>query len=64
MLEQFKSPFTKAFWTAVESFLAVVVGTGVMDVNISTLEAGFISAVSAAITVILVWVRENKTNKS
>jgi hypothetical protein len=35
-----------------------------MEISVSVLEAGFISAVSAAITVILVWIRENKTNKS
>lgn len=50
----------RAGWTAAESFLAVVIGSGVLDLSITTLEAAAISAMSAGITVVFVWVRQKR----
>jgi len=55
-----KNMLERAGWTAAESFLAVVIGSGVLDLSVTTVEAAAISAISAAITVVFVWVRQKR----
>lgn len=55
-----KDIIERAGWTAAESFLAVVIGSGVLDLSVTTLEAAAISAMSAAVTVVFVWVRQKR----
>lgn len=50
----------RTLWTATESFLAVIIGSGVLDLSVSTLQAAGISAISAAVTVVFVWVRQQR----
>jgi hypothetical protein len=59
--DQLKDPLVRAGWTAAEAFLAVVIGSGVMDLSVSTLQAAGIAATSAALTVVLAWVRQQRT---
>jgi hypothetical protein len=61
-MKELKEALTRAGWTAVESFLAVIIASGMIDVSISTLQAAAISGVSAALTVVMVWVREKKSS--
>jgi hypothetical protein len=60
--DELKDPLTRAAWTAAEAFLAVVIGSGVMDLGVSTLQAAGIAATSAALTVVLAWVRQKRTD--
>ena len=58
--DELKDPLTRAGWTAAEAFLAVLIGSGVMDLGVSTIQAAGIAATSAALTVLLAWVRQKR----
>ena len=59
-MNDFKDYAERAIWTGIETGLAVVIGTGVMDVSISSLETAGIAALSSVLTVMSVYVRKKR----
>jgi hypothetical protein len=48
----------RALWTAIETFLGVLIGSGVLDLAISTAEAGAMAAATAVATLVIVFARQ------
>jgi hypothetical protein len=59
-MTDFRDMATRAGWTAAETFLALVLASGTLDLGVSTVEAAGVGAISAALTVVLVWVRQRR----
>ncbi len=55
-----KDYIERAVWTAIETALAVIIGTNLMDIDLDTLQAAGISGLSAALTVMSVYVRKKR----
>lgn len=59
-MNDFKDYAERSAWTAIETGLAVVIGTGIMDLSVSTLQVAGIAALSAVLTVMSVYVRKKR----
>jgi hypothetical protein len=61
-MTDFKDMLTRAGWTGLETFLAVVLGSGALDLGATTVQAAGLAAISSGITVVLVWVRQKRAD--
>lgn len=50
----------RALWTAIETGLAIVIGTNLLNIDIDSLQTAGVSALSAGLTVISVYVRKKR----
>ena len=56
----FKDYAERAIWTAIETGLAIVIGTNLLNIDIDSLQTAGVSALSAGLTVISVYVRKKR----
>jgi hypothetical protein len=48
----------RTFWTFVEAFLAVLIGSGVLELGVDVMQAAAIAGIGGALTVVLVFARQ------
>jgi hypothetical protein len=60
LYRELHDPCVRALWTALEAFLGVIVGSGVMSLDVSVLEAAGVAALSGVLTVALAYVRQKR----
>jgi hypothetical protein len=60
LFRELRDPSIKALWTALEAFLGVIVGSGVMSLDVSVLQAAGVAALSGVLTVGLAYVRQKR----
>ena len=57
-MHDYKDLAYRSFWTFVEAFLAVMIGSGALELDVSTVEAAGVAGIGAALTVVLVFARQ------
>lgn len=57
-MNDYKDLAHRAFWTFVEAFLAVLIGSGVLELGVDVVQAAAIAGIGGALTVVLVFARQ------
>jgi hypothetical protein len=57
-MTDYKDLGRRTFWTFVEAFLAVLIGSGVLELGVDVVQAAAIAGIGGALTVVLVFARQ------
>jgi uncharacterized membrane protein len=57
-MTDYKDLAHRTFWTFIEAFLAVLIGSGVLELGVDVMQAAAIAGIGGALTVVLVFARQ------